>query len=170
MKRKLLLLLLASALFYAGRQSATAAGDNDNFSAFLKRWEQCVTGFVNGDPTLWKQNTSRGDDVTILGAFGGYEKGWKEVGPRFDWASSQFKNSGAKLDVEYLNSGVSGDLAFTVSIERANRQYTPGVTGQAPQALRTTHIFRKENGAWKLLHRHGDPLVENKRPNKTMAN
>lgn len=162
MKRLLLLLLLASAFVYVYGQSATPA--DENFNAFLKRWEQCVTGFINGDPTLWKQNTSQSDDVTILGAFGGYEKGWKEVGPRFDWASSHFKNTDAKLHVEYLSSAVSGNLAYIVSIERSNRQYAPGVSGQASQALRATHIFRKENGAWKLIHRHADPLVEKSGP------
>jgi hypothetical protein len=26
-------------------------------------------------------------------------------------------------------------------------------------ALRVTHIFRNEHGAWKLILRHADPLV-----------
>jgi ketosteroid isomerase-like protein len=26
-------------------------------------------------------------------------------------------------------------------------------------ALRVTHVFRKEDGAWKLVLRHADPLV-----------
>jgi hypothetical protein len=76
------------------------------------------TRFINGDPALWKQKASHRDDATIFGAFGGHEKGWKEVSARNDWASSQFKDSGATQKIEYLNTGASGDLAFTVTIER----------------------------------------------------
>ena len=28
--------------------------------------------------------------LAILGAFGGYERGWLEVGPRLDWAAAQY--------------------------------------------------------------------------------
>jgi hypothetical protein len=30
----------------------------------------------------------------------------------------------------------------------------------APMTLRVTCVFRKEDGRWKLLRRHADPLVE----------
>jgi len=30
----------------------------------------------------------------------------------------------------------------------------------APMTLRVTYVFGKEDGRWKLLHRHADPLVD----------
>ena len=154
---------LFSAPFFGYSQyiNPTAITDS-SFKAFMVKWEQCITRFINGDPTLWKQNSSQTDDATIFGAFGGYgEKGWKDVGARYDWASSQYKTSGAKTKVEYLSIIVSNDLAYTVGIERSEA-LLGDMKKTAPRVLRATQIFRKENGEWKLLHRHADPLIEKK--------
>ena len=135
---------------------------DSSFKTFLVKWEDCITHFINGDPSLWKQNSSQTDDATIFGAFGGYgEKGWKDVGTRYDWASSQYKPSGAKTKVEYLSIIVGSDLAYTVSIERSDA-LLGDMKKTAPRVLRATQIFRKENDEWKLLHRHADPLIEKK--------
>jgi ketosteroid isomerase-like protein len=130
---------------------------------FVARFEAGVNDFINGDPTLWKQNASQHKDATIMGAWGAYEKGWSEAGPRYDWAAARFKPSGAKVQIEYLASGVSGDLAYTIAIERSNALIVDQQE-RAPMALRVTHLFRKENGQWKLLHRHADPLIAKTAP------
>ena len=163
MKRTLLLGLLISTLFMGARVRSTPAGDS-SFQVFLRKWEEAQARFVAGDPAPWKQLASQRGDVTILGAFGGYEKGWSEVGPRYDWASSQYKDSGTKMKVEYINTGVSGNMGFTVAIERQADVRLGGQQNPTQRALRVTQIFRKEGGAWKLMHRHADPLMEKKAP------
>ena len=161
MRTTLLLATLVCTLFgYAQTQVRRDTAADSSFGAFLPHWEKAQTRYINGDPAPWKQNASRREDATIFGAFGGREKGWEEVGARYDWASSQFKDSGATQRIEYLNTGVSGDLAFTVTIERQEGVRRADQEKAAPRALRVTQIFRKEGGAWKLLHRHADPLVE----------
>ena len=165
MKNALSFALLVAALCLGAQVSPTRADDSD-FQAFLRRWEEAQSRFLNGDATLWKQNSSQREDATIFGAFGGHEKGWKEVGPRYDWAASQYRPSGAKKLVEYLNVAVGSDLAYTVSIERDEVQVGHQSKSE-PRALRVTQVFRKEGGAWKLLHRHADPLMEKKAPSTT---
>ena len=157
-----LLLILATSVFADG----TSASGNREFDQFLAQWDKAQQQFINGDPTLWKQLCSHSADATILGGFGGVEpKGWASVGARYDWASSQYRKGQASMKVEYVNVVVGRDLAYTVGIER---QESAQVGDAAPtkRALRVTQVFRKEDGAWKLLHRHADPLVERQTPSK----
>ncbi len=161
MKNILCLSAMGLALSVVG--TSTAVGQNQvitdpSLRAFLPKFEEGTSRFMNGDPRLWKEHASKRDDVTIVGGWGAYERGWKEVEPRYEWAAARFKESGAKANIEYVSSFASGDLAYTVSIERATVRI--GDQPQAaPMTLRVTHIFRKEDGAWKLIHRHADPLM-----------
>jgi ketosteroid isomerase-like protein len=155
--------LTAAALAGVALTLGALAADDPSLGEFLPKFEEGISRFINGDPALWKHNASKRDDATIMGAWGAYEKGWNELGQRYDWAAARFKDSGAKVNVEYVSSEVSGDLAYTVAIERSE----VSVIGQdqpAAMALRVTHIFRKENGAWKLVHRHADPLMNKTAP------
>lgn len=65
--------------------------------------------------------------------------------------------------MEYISIFSDDNLAYIVIIERS----TPVITNlnkAISQALRVTQVFRKENGEWKLLHRHTDDLLEKKAP------
>lgn len=157
------LLLLSLAAGGAISQEPSSGVADSSLQSFLPQFEEGTSRFINGDSSLWKKNASQGSDVTIMGAWGGYEKGWNEVGPRYDWAASQLRESGAQVKVEYLSSGVNGDLAYTVAIERSDLRRI-NQDAPAPAALRVTHIFRKEDGRWKLVHRHADPLMDKKVP------
>jgi ketosteroid isomerase-like protein len=150
----------------AGSQSPNVPSDA-GLQAFLPKFEEGISRFINGDPGLWKEQASRRPDATIMGAWGAYEKGWDEVGPRYDWAAARFTNNGAKVKIEYLSSGVSGDLAYTVAIESSEVRLA-GQDKPSAMPLRVTHIFRKENGGWKLLHRHADPLMGKTAPNAVL--
>ena len=127
----------------SNRSSVTDASLRD----FLATFEEGTRRFMNGDTTLWKENVSRRSDAMIMGAWGAYEKGWPEVSARYDWAGARFRDSGASLEVEYLTSFVSGDLAYTTEIERAHVQLVgqdgAGTDGAARHA-------RLSKGGWRL--------------------
>ncbi|MEU0542222.1 nuclear transport factor 2 family protein [Nocardia sp. NPDC005978] len=52
-----------------------------------------------------------------------------------------------------MASGSSGDLAYLVAIERI----TATANGSpVTYALRSTTVARREDGEWRVVHRHGD--------------
>ena len=143
--------------------AVTAADDDRSFRTFLQDFERGAARFINGDPGPWKATVSQREDVTLMGGWGIVARGWKDASARYDWAARRFVDSAAVLQVEYVSTVVSGDLAYTVSIERSTVRLA-GAPSTAPMTLRVTHAFRKEDGRWKLVHRHADPLVETTAP------
>jgi ketosteroid isomerase-like protein len=53
---------------------------------------------------------------------------------------------------------VTDDLACIVEVERF-RAKVGGEDNLATIALRVTSLFRPEDGTWKLVHRHADPIT-----------
>jgi hypothetical protein len=136
---------------------------SSEFETFLRRFEEANTRFVNGDPSLWLPLVSRSANSSIFGGFGGQEVGWSEIGPRYRWASEQFRDIGATVEFEYLDTYVGAETAYTVAIERCTVHH---VTQPAPvpHELRATMIFRREDDEWKITHRHADPLSPRSSP------
>ena len=110
---------------------------------------------VQGKPETFKALWSRSDDVVIMGAFGGFERGWQEVADRLDWASAGIGASGRR--VENVVTIVGEDLACTVDLEHMERT-SEGRTYH--RVLRCTQVYRLEDGEWKVVVRHADELHE----------
>lgn len=133
-----------------------SATDEQEFRAFLAERAASTAAFFNGDPEPWKAMASHTPEITMFGGFGGYELGWEAVSDRYTWAAAA--NADGAVAVELIASHVAGELAYTVAIERGHVR-AAGASETAPKALRVTEVFRKEGGAWRLIHRHADPLV-----------
>jgi ketosteroid isomerase-like protein len=52
----------------------------------------------------------------------------------------------------------SGDLGYSVSLERGHAHLT-AEEAAAPMVLRVTHVYRRVDGVWRVVHRHADPLT-----------
>jgi ketosteroid isomerase-like protein len=105
-------------------------------------------GDASGRHALW----SHDDPVTLFGAERN-RSGWSELEPTFDWLAGRFSEC-TSLEYEIVAAGAGGDLAYLATIERIT-----AVAGgrEVSYALRATWVFRREAGAWKVVHRHGDP-------------
>lgn len=108
----------------------------------------------NGDPEPRLAMWSRNDPVTVLGAFNS-ATGWDEVSQLFRELGSGFSNC-ASYDFDLIAAGVSGDLAYTVGYEHTSVSWNGAPL--EPYTLRVTHVYRREDGEWKIVHRHGDRI------------
>ena len=126
----------------------------------IEKHRRAVNGLINGNIDLFLDHCSQRGDVTVAGGWGGSEHGWDEANRRFRWASSNFGGSGQNK-CYFMNVAVivSGDLASSLDIEH-NEVMMKGATQIKKMGLRVTTVFRRENGEWKMTHRHGDPFVE----------
>ena len=134
---------------------------NESWNTAMIELQAAQEGFLNGDASRLQALYSHGDDVTVMGGFGGVERGWAEVGPRLAWAASHFH--GGAYSQQIIRTTVGQHVACHVSLERWSR-HAPD--GQAPQDLdlRVTQMFRLEGGRWRLVHRHADELVQKQEP------
>lgn len=91
------------------------------------------------------------DDVSLFGAFGPCKKGWADVSRTFDWVAGRYRDGTVRSEYEVIHEGA--DLAYTVSYERG-ALILDGETHT--HTLRVTQVYRREDGDWRLVHRHGD--------------
>ena len=127
----------------------------DFLAAMLPKQRAAEKALHDGDVqprlALW----TRADPVTLLGAKL-TATGWDEIEPSFREVASWF--SGAEsYEFEVIAAGASGDLAYTVGYER-NAVIASGERRE--YVLRATHVYRREGGHWRIVHRHADPVPD----------
>jgi ketosteroid isomerase-like protein len=121
----------------------------------LERCRRDHAAWINGDGSPY----ALPDDGTILGAVGGYSRGGRDTLERQRAVAAQWRSGTG--DVELLNGGVSGDLAWLVMIEHAVVSFTSDTVGTERRwDLRVTEVFRRSGAEWVRVHRHADPLVD----------
>ncbi|PVG80745.1 DUF4440 domain-containing protein [Nocardioides gansuensis] len=125
----------------------------------LPRQRAAEQAIHNGDAeprlALW----SRTDPVTVFGAKMS-SSGWPNLEQMFRKVASWFSDS-SEYEFEVIAAGASGDLAYTVGYEH-NRVKVDGQP--RTYTLRVTHVYRREDDQWRIVHRHGDVLPEDDRP------
>lgn len=126
-------------------------------TVFLARQAEAEAAIVRGDVeprlALW----SRRDPVSLLGAWGPNKTGWADLHRIFVWVaerlgSTQYRDY--RFDVEVAEVSADGQMAYSVGFERFNEVLADGAT--KPWTVRVTHVYRREEGEWKIIHRHGD--------------
>jgi ketosteroid isomerase-like protein len=132
------------------------------FDALIEPYHDALASIINGNPDGYKSFYSGGDDITLANPFGGVARGRSDVEDRLERAAANYRE-GEITSIETITKFVTPDLAYLVELE--HYQAKVGDSDEfSPSGLRVTSVFRPEDGAWKLVHRHADPAIGRRPP------
>jgi ketosteroid isomerase-like protein len=132
----------------------------DDVDELIERFHLAQGEFVKGNPEPVKRLFSHREDVTLNNPLSPPARGWDEVdevAATMERAASPFRD-GEFLNAEIVQKHATPEFAYVVEIERGEAKIG-GREEITPWALRVTMIFRPEDGEWKVVHRHADPIT-----------
>ena len=128
-----------------------------SFDEILQQNHDAIDEFTKGNNKPLERLYSHREDVTLGNPFGPFVRGFEEVAKTMERAAS-FYRGGEAIGFDLVAKVITPELAFVVEVERVKAK-VGGRQDVTPVSLRVTSIFRNEDGAWKLVHRHADPVT-----------
>ncbi|WP_332769257.1 YybH family protein [Phenylobacterium sp.] len=115
-----------------------------------------LDAMLKGDGAGYVALLSDRDDVTWGNPFGPFAQGRESVVATLASAAARMPG-GRATDADHIATYLAEDLAVVVQVEHGERAEEADVP--SPVALRVTSVYRLEGDAWKLVHRHADPIT-----------
>lgn len=133
----------------------TPLSDRD-VDGFIARAEEAAGAYVRGDMERYLDLVHHAEQFTLLPPYGG-PAGRHEHRDSSVRASAGFIQDGGAV-LEHVETHSWDDTLVVAMIERQHGR----VEGSPDQdlSLRVTHVYRRIEGEWHLVHRHADPLVD----------
>jgi ketosteroid isomerase-like protein len=129
----------------------------EDLDEVIEQYQLALNEFLKGNPGLAQNLFSHRDDVSLANPLGPPARGWDEVAATMERVASNLRD-GEITGFETVAKYVTPELAYIVWIER-NKGKVGGREDIASFDLRVTTIFRPEDGTWKVVHRHADPIT-----------
>lgn len=129
----------------------------EDLDQVIERSHVALGEFVKGDPEPFKNLYSHRDDVSLANPLFPARRGWQQAADAMERAALNYSD-GRAVGFETIAKYVTPELAYILEVER----YEVKIGGRediSPVALRVTSVFRPEDGVWKILHRHADPIT-----------
>ena len=133
---------------------------------FLRAYHEGMDLFMRGSCEGVKPLFSRAVDVTLGNPFGPVAKGWERVADAMEHAAQNYRE-GRATGFDNISTVVTTELAYLVEIERLSAK-VGGRPDVSDLALRVTTILRREQGDWKIVHRHADPITSTRPPESVL--
>jgi ketosteroid isomerase-like protein len=119
--------------------------------AASEKFYSALNRMLNGDASPLGDIWSHSATVTTMHPIGGREVGWDQVRGSWEQVAQLATHGQVRLSDQFIQ--VAGDTAYEFCVEHV--QFTLAgqpVTGES----RVTNIYRRESGAWKIVHHHTD--------------
>jgi ketosteroid isomerase-like protein len=123
----------------------------------IEESHRAVDAFTRGDPAPLQALFSQSDDVTLANPFGPAQRGWRDVRDTMARAAANYRE-GRMVGFDRLAGHFTPELACIHEVERLESKIG-GSDDTTPVSLRCTSVFRLEDGRWKIVHRHADPIT-----------
>ncbi|MEU3727544.1 nuclear transport factor 2 family protein [Streptomyces sp. NPDC031705] len=129
--------------------------DRDDFLLWVRTdLYEAERALHNGDAAARRALWSHHEPVSVLGAWRN-AVGRQELDALFNALEGSFSDC-TSYAFELLAYDVVGDMAYTAGLE----QTSTSVDGEPrTYTLRATQVYRREQGAWRVAHRHGDTVA-----------
>ena len=130
----------------------------DDLDEVIEQSHLTLGEIVKGNPEPLKMVYSHREDVSLANPFVGPPvRGWQQAAATMERAASNYRD-GEIVGFERVAKYVNAELAYIVEVERYKAKVGGGEK-LAPISLRVTSIYRREDGVWKIVHRHADPIT-----------
>jgi ketosteroid isomerase-like protein len=123
----------------------------DEVRAASASFYAALNRMLDGDAGPLGDIWSHSATATTMHPIGGREVGWDQVRNSFEQVAKLAGGGRVELSDQFIQ--VAGDTAYELGIERGQ------VTLAGERATvddRVTNIYRRESGAWKIVHHHTD--------------
>jgi ketosteroid isomerase-like protein len=130
--------------------------DREDFLTWVEtELHEAEVALHNGDSAPRRAIWSRREPVSVMGAWRN-ARGQAELDELFTTLARGFSDC-TSHEFERLAYGVMGDMAYTAGLEHTSAR----VDGQPRSyTLRATQVYRREDGEWRVAHRHADTVVQ----------
>ena len=122
-----------------------------DFEQFMQVRLEAAQAFTNGDGVPVSNLVASSEPVTFFSPRGGYQQGSDGVLSQFQKDASGFVSGDTTFEV--LQIAASDGIAYWSGFQKASA-WLKGAPEPMEFPLLVTELFRRENGNWKLVHRH----------------
>lgn len=122
-------------------------------SLATENFYSALNTLFTGDVQPMKEAWAHSDDISYMGPEGAYLTGWEKIG--LMWDNVAEAKLGGHVTPKEIHTVAGNELALVTCIE-SGENVSNGKTEVV--RIRSSTVFRLENGEWKVIHHQTDLL------------